>query len=513
MMRHRIGVVGLLAGALAMGLVGCGGGGAGASKGGAPAKPFEGVKLVVGVVGDPALLPSIKAQRGEWSARTGADLVVLDRPVDPGAVRDVDVVVYPGDRMGDLVASGGLAPLPDSVINPPEAPPAEGTEATPEAPPDALAYKEVVLAYRDQVARYGPDRMGLPIGGSALVMAYRRAAFDDPRTREAARAAGLSLEPPATWEQFDALARFFHGRERPGGGKPIAGVALAFGADPEGVGDAIFLARAAALAWHRDQFSFLLDSETTEPRVASPPFVEALQALVALKGSAPPGSEKFDAEAARKAFRDGDAAILIDLAERAGDWSTEGSAVGVAPLPGSPRVHDPSRKAWEALQVPSRPSYLPSGGGWLVGVAASSPRKAAAEDFARYLAGPDSTNRLRAERGFPMLGVRSPQLAQGMTNPRGAPGVEARPWADAVSKTLNAEKVAPGLRIPDAAGYLADLTKARVAAITGGESPQAALDALARAWSERTSKLGLPRQTWHHRRSLNGPSTPAEPPK
>ncbi len=505
-MRHRVGAVGLLAGALALwALAGCGGDGGGGSKDGPPAKPFEGVKLVVGVVGDPALLPSIKSQRGEWSARTGAELVVLDRPVDPAAVRDVDVIVYPGDRMGDLVASGGLAPLPDSVIKPPEAPAPEGTEATPEAPPDPLAYQEVVLAYRDQVARYGPDRMGLPIGGSALVLAYRRAAFDDRSAREAAKAAGLALEPPATWEQFDALAQFFHGRARPG-------VALAFGADPEGIGDAIFLARAATLAWHRDQFSFLLDSETTEPRVASPPFVEALQSLVALKSFAPPGAEKFDAEAARKAFRDGDAALLIDLAERAGTWGSEGADIGVAPLPGSPRVFDPSRKAWEDVKPPNRPSYLPSGGGWLVGVASATTRKAAAEDFVKYLAGPDSTNRLRAERGFPMLGVRSPQLAQGLTNPRGAPGVEVRPWADAVSKTLNADKVSPGLRIPDAAGYLADLTRARVAAI-GGEPPQAALSGLAKAWAERTARLGPPRQTWHHRRSLNGPSTSARPPK
>ncbi len=112
-----------------------------------------------------------------------------------------------------------------------------------------------------------------------------------------------------------------------------------------------------------------------------------------------------------------------------------------------------------------------------------------------------------------MLGVRSPQLAQGLTNPRSAPGVEARPWADAVSRTLGAEKVVPGLRIPGAAGYLADLTVARVAAIDGGESPEAALGKLETAWAERTRKLGLDRQTWHHRRSLNGPSTAAEPPR
>jgi len=475
-----------------------------------PSRPFAGTKLVVGVVGDPALLPSVKAQQGEWMARTGAELVVRPEPVAPKATRDVDVLVFPGDRMGELVDLGALSVLADADLDPPE-PAAEGGAPAPEPPPDALKSKDVVIAYRDQVARYGPDRMGLPIGGSALVVAYRRKAFDDPANREAARVAGLALEPPKTWEQFDALARFFHGRDWDGDGSPESGVALAWGADPEGVGDSAFLARVAALALHPDQFSFLLDSETTEPRVAAPPFVEALGAMVALKDFGPPGAGKFDADAARKAFRSGEAALLIDRAERAGTWGTEGSPVGVAPLPGSNRLFDFFSNKWGDLKEPNRPTYLPSGGGWLVGVVAPSPRREAAIDFARYLAGPDSTNRLRAERGFPMLAVRASQLALGLSNPRSAPGVEPRAWADAVSRSLNAPRVVPGLRIPGAAGYLADLSRARVAAVVG-EPADRALAGLARAWADRTKALGPARQTWHHRRSLNGLVTAPQPP-
>ena len=476
----------------------------------APSKPFAGKKLVVGVVGDPAILPSVKAQQGEWMAQSGADLSIRDEPVDPSSVRDVDVLVFPGDRMGDLVDARALAVLPDSELVPAQ-PTAEGGTPAPEPPPDTLQYKDVVIAYRDLVARYGPDRVGLPIGGSALVVAYRRKAFDDPATRQAAQAAGLTLEPPKTWEQFDALARFFHGRDWDGDGKPGSGVAIAWGADPEGVGDDVLLARVASMGLHPDQFSFLFNTETTEPRVTSPPFVETLRAMVALKASGPPDAGKLDADAARKAFRSGKVALLIDRAERAGTWSTEGSAVGVAPLPGSDRLFDFLANAWTDAKPTNRPSYLPHGGGWLVGVVATSPRREAALDFAKHLAGPESTNRLRAERGFPMLAVRSTQLAEGMKNPRSAPGVEPRGWADAVSKTLNAVRVAPGLRIPGAAGYLADLARARVAA-SEGESPDKALEGLAKAWSDRTKGLGPARQTWHHRRSLNGLVTPPEPP-
>ena len=509
MKRFREGVkLSVLALVASLGLTGC----TGKTPPPVVSRPFAGTKLVVGVLGEAALVPSIKAQRGEWSATTGAELVVLDEALSLDAIRarNVDVLLYSGDRMGDLVDVKALAILPDSLVNPPE--PADPNASSPsDAVVDTLAYKDILPGYRDQVTRSGKDRMGLPIGGSALVVAFRRSAFESPANQGAAKAAGLNLEPPKTWDEFDALARFFHGRDWDGDGVPESGVALAWGVDAEGVGNSIFLARTAALGWHRDQFTYLFDSETTDPRVTSPPFVETLKAIVALKAAGPPGAEKFDADAARQAFRSGEVALLIDRAEMAGTWSTEGTTVGVTPLPGSSRVYDPSRKIWEESNPPNRPSYLPNGGGWLVGVVASTTKRLAAEDFLKYLASPDSTNRLRAERGFPMLPVRGKQLAQGITNPRSAPGVESRSWDLAVRQTLTAEKVTPSPRLPSTTDYLADLTRARVASMAG-EPAETALASLAKAWTERTKGLGLARQTWHHRRTLNGPSTSAEPP-
>jgi multiple sugar transport system substrate-binding protein len=467
---------------------------------------------VVGVVGDRALIPSIKAQRGEWSARTEAELVVLDEPVDLASLdkAGVDVLVFPGDRLGDLVDKKALTPLADSTVIP-QPPTSEGNEPPAEPPPDALKYKDIVPAYRDVVDKYGPVREALPIGGSALVVAFRRSAFESQANKDAAKAAGITLEPPKTWDDFDALAKFFHGRDSDGDGKPEAGVALAWGVDPEGVGDALLLARIAALGWHRDQFTFLFDSESTAPRVTSPPFVSGLKSFVALKAFAPPGADKFDAVLARKSFRSQEAVFLIDRAERAGTWGTEGDPIGTTPLPGSPRVFDFSRDAWEDQKTLNRPSFLPFGGGWLVGMVASTSKPAAAEDFVKYLASPDSTNRLRDEKSFPMLAVRTSQLSQGMANPRSAPGVEPRPWADAVSRTLTADRVFPGPRFPQATDYLADLSKARVAAVNGQAAEQA-LEALSKAWTERTRTLGQARQTWHHRRSLTGLTTSPEPP-
>ena len=325
------------------GLVGCGEG----PRPGPAGKPFAGTKVVVGVVltTRPSSLRS-RPSAGEWSARTGAELMILDQPVGIGAVAEsgADVLIFPGDRLGDLVdARDGLAAsCPTRSSCPPRRPPSRARRPLPPRPADDLKppptpYQDIVLAYRDQVGRYGPDRMALPIGGSALVVAFRRSAFDSPSNREAAKALGLTLEPPRTWEQFDALARFFQGRDWDGDGSPESGVALAWGDDPEGVGNSTLLARAAALGLHPDQFSFLLDSETTAPRVTAPPFAEALRAFADLKASGPAGAEKFDADAARRAFRSGEVALLIDRAERADAWGYRpGPRSGPPPCPARP---------------------------------------------------------------------------------------------------------------------------------------------------------------------------------
>ena len=227
-----------------------------------------------------------------------------------------------------------------------------------------------------------------------------------------------SSQPPKTWSDLDALARFFEGRDWSGSGKPGHGIVLAMAADAEGVGDSTFLARAASLGQHRDYYSFLFDSDDFTPRIDSPPFIEALKGFVAWKAFGPPGVERFDAAAAREAFRQGQAAMLVDRAERVAAWSG-GKPVGVARLPGSERVYEPSRKEWKPASPINRPSYLPRGGGWLIGISKHTQGKQseAALDFAKYLASPDNLNRLRTERTFPMLPVRIKRARPGTARP------------------------------------------------------------------------------------------------
>jgi multiple sugar transport system substrate-binding protein len=103
-------------------------------------------------------------------------------------------------------------------------------------------------------------------------------------------------------------------------------------------------------------------------------------------------------------------------------------------------------------------------------------------------------------------------MGQGLPDPTSAPDVDPRQWSAAVGRTLMAERVVPGLRIPEAAGYLEDLSGARVS-VLAGKDPEAALREVATAWTARTKARGTQRQLWHYRRSLNTLATLPQPPQ
>lgn len=490
---------------------------------GAPPEPkpeaprFPGVELKLGALDGVGVLPGASQLRGEWIASRGGEITLLDQPLTLESVSAADVFFFPASRMGDLIDAGKLAAIPRDALYPkrPEPDEAVGESTAAEQPPpaDALEFKDVLPGFRDEFCPYGGEFRALPIGGSALVLVYRRDAFESKAEQAAAKAAGITLEPPKTWAELDALARFFEGRDWDSDGAPEHGLAAPLGRDAEGVSDGLFLARAAGLGLHRDQYALLFDSDATTPRLESPPFVEALRAHVALKNFGPKGCERYDAPAARKAFREGGTALLIDRAERVSEWSS-GKPIGVAPLPASARVYEPVRGEWREASPLESPVMLPAKNCWMVGFSANleGVKRDAALDLAVYLASADNVNRMRTERAFPMLAVRSSQLSQGLPDPTAAPDVDARQWSDAVARTLQAQRVVPSLRIPGADAYLDDLAGGRVRALAG-EPVEKALQDVAARWSALTKARGPKRQTWHYRRSLNRLATLPAPPE
>ena len=98
----------------------------------------------------------------------------------------------------------------------------------------------------------------------------------------------------------------------------------------------------------------------------------------------------------------------------------------------------------------------------------------------------------------------------GDANPRSAPGVNPAPgptpWAGPSTPTGSS----PARASPGRPTTWPTWPGPGSPPSTAGR--RAALEELAKAWSDRTRALGQARQTWHHRRSLNGLVTVPEPP-
>ena len=118
----------------------------------------------------------------------------------------------------------------------------------------------------------------------------------------------------------------------------------------------VLLARAAAYAKERDNYTTLFDEKTLEPAIAGPPFVRALEELVAAAKLGPAEQLDFDPAAVRAEFWKGNTAMAISwptgartLTPGPSPEKVEGRIppAGFAELPGATEVYRTSSKSWE----------------------------------------------------------------------------------------------------------------------------------------------------------------------
>ena len=71
---------------------------------------------------DVPILAGVSPQCGEWKASRNGDVVIRDEPVTLQSVTEVDIVLFPAQRLGDLVDAGALAKIPNAAVVPPKPP-------------------------------------------------------------------------------------------------------------------------------------------------------------------------------------------------------------------------------------------------------------------------------------------------------------------------------------------------------------------------------------------------------
>ena len=321
----------------------------------------------------------------------------------------------------------------------------------------------------------------------------------------------LHRKPPQTWKEYEELARLLREEGLKSGGRE-----LKYGTvEPlaRGWAGLVLLARAAAYAKERDNYTTLFDEKTLEPAIAGPPFVRALEELVAAAKLGPAEQLDFDPAAARAEFWKGNAAMAIS-------WPTRGEVgcrAATTPngrraelclpvsrsCPVQPRSTSPSN-AWEPRERRRGPARSaarrrrPHGRG--PGGKRTCRRRVRASPLAdRSTVGQPGLCRQSRDDALPPLASRR---AQGVGREQRIGQTAARQYAEQTAETLSRRQFLASLRLPGRADYLAALDEAVQAAVRGRQKPAEALKAAAEKWREINKRLGVERQKAAYMHSL-----------
>jgi hypothetical protein len=391
-------------------------------KGDASALPRASVTLRIAVVSDESLGRAIDRLRGEWREQTDGEIETIDVANDAdlvAAAKDADLIVFPSRAIGVLSEAKAILPVRPSVLKSPE-----------------LRFEDFQPLVRDQEVVYAQQVMALPIGcPTPLLLAVET---DGPTN--------LSL--------------------------PNDDVELALA----------YLAWAAPYAEHRSRVSTLFDSDTFRPRLAEPPFVRALESLVATVGEGP-------------------ACIAWPARETP-------HATGAAPqlLPGSQSVFNPISDEWEPLDLAAQRATLVASSGRLVAVSATTRNAATAFRYAAWLVSPENS-RLVSTASDNVANCRG-SLARSPDAWRATDDRDlGRQFAEVQAEALRMPRFLLAPRMPGAEEYLEVLGK-RVREALAGRPPAEALQQAADEWEAIHHAKGWDEQKAAYARSINAAAFP-----
>lgn len=452
------------------------------SAGAIAGKDYRGVTLRVLTLDTPVLGEPTVLHAAEFERLTGARLEITRVPFSQFYQETLlglrqhkyDVLFFGSMWIADVVQH--LQALPEQMLLSPE-------------------YRDVLPHYKS-VASWGDVPYMVPIDGDRHYLQYRRDLLRDPAFGAAFEAqTGRELGVPQTWPELQEIARFFHGRTLPDGSR-ISGIAEVT------VSDALlgnyFIKRAAPYAKHPDvKGGFYFDLETMEPLINTPGFVEALKDFVAAQDLYPGGGQRMSFFDAIKTFGRGNVVFsdswddpFIEAMEPGNPLRNR---VAAALSPGSRKVWNRNTQQWDEFPKVNYAPYIVYG--WTSGVSKASPHQEAAFDFLGFYANHENHRADLQVGRFGMNPFRRTDLDPTFW-------VESAGWNPDVAasyvETLDAQARSRNrvldLRIHRGQEYVYVLSVGVYRALTGRDSPQAALDAVAERWRVLTRRIGVDKQ-------------------
>lgn len=435
-------------------------------------KPFEGVKLVVFGDAGHNLRPfewykdEIKRLSGiEIAQVVGVPFTSVYEKLKTEFVAQTgayDLVIFYPAYLGEFAGLGYLTPLDQFAAK------------------NDPVLSDIPTGFRELNCKYGGKLYTLPYDGDVLNLYYRKDLFANPTERANFRKQfGYDLKVPETWDEFIAIAKFFH-RDK---GQLLAGQPL----KEDFYGVAEMGARGFSYAWWLARFASLggvYFDEDMNPRINTDKGVKALEMFKESIRLSPPDVLAYGYEELKNAYLEGKVAMVIqwsDIQKKAQDpaQSKIVGKSGIAPVPGTKVGNTLVRKA--PMPV-SRVLAVPK----------TSRNAEAAYWVARYLSVTVSVNDVSS----PLTGLDPFRLSH-FNNPKAFAKIigseeEAKEYLETVN--YNLENGFPEINLPGAGNYADVLDLYVNRAASGQMSAKAALDAAAGEWREITKKLGAAKQ-------------------
>ncbi|MCW9050077.1 MAG: extracellular solute-binding protein [Deltaproteobacteria bacterium] len=451
-------------------------------------KDYSGITLEVLSLEKPVLGEPVELHARQFEALTGIKIninfVAFDKLYQElllGLKKNkYDALFYGSMWIADVVDS--LEPIPEKMLVSPQ-------------------FQDVMPHYK-WIASWGDIPYQVPIDGDRHFLQYRKDILNDPIFKtEYQKETGRPLKVPETWIDLQQTARYFH--EHPlDNGRTIAGLTEV------SVSDALlgnqFIKRAAPYAMHPNVGGgFYFDLETMEPLINSPGFVEALKDFVAAQSLYPEGGRNFSFPQVIKSFGRGEAVFSDSWDDPFVEAMQPGNPlrnqVAAAMSPGSRRVWNRHSGAWEDFPQVNRAPYFVYG--WTSAVAKSSKYKEAAFDFLGFYANRENHRSDMIIGRFGMNPFRNSDLDQEFwIKNAGWTKDVAESYVSTLTQMNQISNQVMDLRIYRGQEYVYLLSVGVYRAITGRDSPQKALDAVAERWKKLTERIGVDKQREAYRK-------------
>jgi multiple sugar transport system substrate-binding protein len=465
------------------------------------AKPFDGVTVNVVTFTGPQIAEPLQRRAPAFGELTGAKINVITVPFSDlydkilsnvaTGTNSYDAFVFDPQWMGDFVPPGYLEDLTSRV-----------------RADKKINWLDIAPFFRNFSATFKGRTYTIPLDGDFQMVYYRK----DILKRD-------HVAPPATWDEYLAIAKRYQGKDLNGDGKGDYGSCIAKKRAAQSYWMFWSIAGSFLQSGGTKQGSFF-DVRTMQPLVTNPGFARALDIYKQTTSYAPSSERNLDVGDTRGLFTSGRCALSIDwgdIGTLAIDPKTSRvqNKVGSVILPGSRQVLN--RATGRLVPCTKRTCpYAVRGvnhapfaayGGWsgAINAASDSKVKDAAYAFLSYMSAPAQSNVdvTLGKTGFNPY--RRSQFANlnlwvkaGMSRPA------AIDYLGAIRDSLQSPNMILDLRVPKSAQYEGVALDTALAQFLAGEiSREGAMKQITDRWNEITDKQGRDKQRTAYAASLN----------